>query len=102
VDTRSTTLSSITTYQTTGLNSIVSTSSKAAQTRSHDQRPCSRNQQYVRQPRERPPARMASVTWPPVVAAAPSSRSRKVVRARAGTAAAMRAMMLARMGGIVP
>jgi hypothetical protein len=44
---------------------------------------------------------MASVTWPPLLAAAPSSRSRKVVRARAGTAAVRRAMMLARMGGIV-
>src|SRR4051812_7242374 len=44
VDTRSTTLSSITAYQTAGRNSIVSTSSRAAQTRSQDQRPCSRNQ----------------------------------------------------------
>ncbi len=43
---------------------------------------------------------MASVTWPPLVAAAPSSRSRKVARARVGTAAVMRAMMLATMGGI--
>src|SRR4051794_12190968 len=33
---------------------------------------------------------MASVTWPPLLAAAPSKRSRKVARARAGTAAAMR------------
>src|SRR4051812_8846712 len=44
VDTRSTTLSSITAYQTAGRNSLVSTSSRAAQTRSQDQRPCSRNQ----------------------------------------------------------
>src|SRR5690348_7274743 len=40
VDPRSTTLSSSTTYQTAGRNSIVSTASKAAQTRSHDQRLC--------------------------------------------------------------
>jgi hypothetical protein len=39
-----TTLSSITAYQTAGLNIIVSTSSRAASTRSQDQRPCSRNQ----------------------------------------------------------
>jgi len=44
---------------------------------------------------------MASVTGPPLVTPAPSSQSRKVVRARAGTAAVMRAMRLARMGGIV-
>src|SRR3954447_15789691 len=43
---------------------------------------------------------MASVTWPLLVAAAPSSRSRKVVRPRDGTAAAMHAMTLARMGGL--
>src|SRR4051794_28326831 len=57
-------------------------------------------QYYVLQPRERPLARMASVTWPLLVAAAPSSRSRKVARPRAGTAAAMHAMTLARMGGM--
>src|SRR5206468_11964111 len=43
---------------------------------------------------------MASVTWPLLVAAAPSSRSRKVARPRAGTAEAMHAMTLARMGGM--
>src|SRR3954462_13628927 len=42
---------------------------------------------------------MASVTWPLLVAAAPISSSRKVVRARAGTAAAMRPTRVARMGG---
>src|SRR3954470_14975606 len=40
---------------------------------------------------------MASVTWPLLVAAAPSSRSRKVARPRDGTAAARHAMTLARM-----
>src|SRR3954451_11753431 len=44
---------------------------------------------------------MASVTWPPLLVAAPSSRSRKVVRTRAGTAAVRRAMTLARMGGML-
>src|SRR5215217_6928733 len=42
---------------------------------------------------------MASVTWPPLVTAAPISSSVKVARARPGTAAAMRPMRVARMGG---
>src|SRR5215211_285643 len=44
---------------------------------------------------------MASVTWPPLVTAAPSSSSVKVARARPGTATAMRPMRVARMGGTV-
>src|SRR3954447_11475702 len=42
---------------------------------------------------------MASVTWPPLVTAAPISSSVKVARARPGTAAARRPMRVARMGG---
>src|SRR4051794_38018800 len=45
---------------------------------------------------------MASVTWPPLLAAAPSKRSRKVAPARAGTAAAMCATTLTRTGGMGP
>src|SRR3954469_20100716 len=42
---------------------------------------------------------MASVTWPPLVTAAPISSSVKVARARPGTAAARRPMRVARTGG---
>src|SRR3954468_1947334 len=42
---------------------------------------------------------MASVTWPPLVTAAPISSSVKVARARPGTAAARRPMRAARTGG---
>src|SRR3954454_7772793 len=42
---------------------------------------------------------MASVTWPPLVTAAPISSSAKVARARPGTAAARRPMRVARTGG---
>src|SRR3954453_6028461 len=42
---------------------------------------------------------MASVTWPPLVTAAPISSSVKVARARPGTAAARRPMRVARTDG---
>src|SRR3954453_5554350 len=42
---------------------------------------------------------MASVTWPPLVTAAPISSSVKVARARPGTAAARRPMRVDRTGG---
>src|SRR3954453_11895233 len=42
---------------------------------------------------------MASVTWPPLVTAAPISSSVKVARARPGTAAARRPVRVARTGG---
>src|SRR4051794_41932842 len=42
---------------------------------------------------------MASVTWPPLVTAAPISSSVKVARARPGTAAARRPIRVARTGG---
>src|SRR3954454_4726397 len=46
-----------------------------------------------------PAARIASVTWPPRVVAAPSSSSAKVVRARRGTASARRPTSEVRIGG---
>src|SRR4051794_41218275 len=49
--------------------------------------------------RDSPAARIASVTWPPRVVAAPSSSSVKVVRARRGTAAARPATREVRIGG---
>src|SRR3954451_7810834 len=50
-------------------------------------------------PRDSPAARIASVTWPPRVVAAPISSSAKVVRARRGTAAARRPTSVVRSGG---
>src|SRR4051794_41464274 len=49
--------------------------------------------------RDSPAARIASVTWPPRVVAAPISSSAKVVRARRGTAAARRPTSVVRSGG---
>src|SRR4051794_41346828 len=49
--------------------------------------------------RDSPAARIASVTWPPRVVAAPSSSSVKVVRARRGTASARRPTSVVRIGG---
>ena len=49
--------------------------------------------------RDSPAARIASVTWPPRVVAAPISSSVKVVRARRGTALARRPMSVVRIGG---
>src|SRR3954453_17959247 len=46
-----------------------------------------------------PAARIASVTWPPRVVAAPSSSSAKVARARRGTASARRPTSVVRIGG---
>src|SRR3954453_15589139 len=46
-----------------------------------------------------PAARIASVTWPPRVVAAPSSSSARVVRARRGTASAGRPTSVVRIGG---
>src|SRR5829696_5737051 len=51
------------------------------------------------QRRDSPAARIASVTWPPGVVAAPISSSVKVVRARRGTAAARRPTSVVRSGG---
>src|SRR5215207_2435404 len=51
------------------------------------------------QRRDSPAARIASVTWPPRVVAAPISSSVKVVRARRGTAAARRPTSVVRIGG---
>src|SRR4051794_12790487 len=96
---RSTTVSSMTTCQTGGANNSSSTPSSARQTASHVQRPRWRNQESVVQERDSPAARIASVTWPPRVVAAPSSSSVKVVRARRGTASARRPTSVVRMGG---
>src|SRR4051794_23991110 len=49
--------------------------------------------------RDSPAARIASVTWPPRVVAAPSSSSVKVVRPRRGTASARRPTSVVRIGG---
>jgi hypothetical protein len=54
----------------------------------------------VVQARDSPTARIASVTWPPLVMAAPISNSVKVARARPGTAAARRPIRVARIGGM--
>src|SRR3954447_19025169 len=96
---RSTTVSSMTTCQTGGANNSSSTPSSARQTASHVQRPRWRNQEEVVQERDSPAARIASVTWPPRVVAAPSSSSVKVVRARRGTASARRPTSVVRIGG---
>src|SRR4051794_808691 len=96
---RSTTVSSMTTCQTGGANNSSSTPSSARQTASHVQRPRWRNQESVVQERDSPAARIASVTWPPRVVAAPSSSSVKVVRARRGTASAGRPTSVVRIGG---
>ena len=52
------------------------------------------------QERDSPAARIASVTWPPRVVAAPSSSSVKVARPRRGTAAARRPTSVVRIGGM--
>src|SRR4051795_7129278 len=96
---RSTTVSSMTTCQTGGANSSFSTPSSARPTASHAQRPRCRNQEELVQLRDSPAARIASVTWPPRVVAAPSSSSVKVVRARRGTASARPATREVRIGG---